>query len=143
MPENPPTSPKKRSLMPSGELRRKLRGLGHHLEPVVQIGKEGATDAVRKQVQQALYDHELIKVRIGTECPQDRFAVADVLAGDPGVNVVQILGRVLLLYKRHPERPRYEGARAAARAAGGATPRPRPRAPRGNRRGKREKRPRR
>lgn len=139
MPE--PTSPKKRSLMPSTPLRSKLRGAGHHLDPVVQVGKEGTTEAVRKQVQRALFDHELIKVRIGTECPEDRFAVADVLAGDPGVNVVQILGRTLLLYKRHPEKPRYEGPRARARPA--ATPHPRPPAPRGSRRGTRAPRPRR
>lgn len=139
-----PTSPKKRALMPSTPLRRKLRGLGHHLEPIVQIGKEGTTPAVRRQVQGALFDHELIKVRIGTECPQDRFAVADVLAEDAGVNVVQILGRTLLLYKRHPERPRYEGARAAARAAEqAAKPRARPQAPRDNRRGTRGRSPRR
>ena len=98
--------------MPSGELRRKLRGHGHALSSLVQIGKAGVTDAVVRQVQQALADHELIKVKIGGESPDDRFAVADRLAAEPGVNVVQVLGRVILLYKRHPHAPRYEGARA-------------------------------
>jgi RNA-binding protein len=107
-----PTSPRKRALMPSGELRRKLRAHGHALNPLVQIGKSGITKGVLAQVAQALYDHELIKVRIGTECPIDRFAVADELAGQPGTNVVQILGRVVLVYKRHPEKPRFEGKAA-------------------------------
>jgi RNA-binding protein len=106
----PPTNPKKKSLMPSGELRRRLRGLAHRLSPVVQIGKEGVTPAVIRQVTGALHDHELIKVKLGGEGPDDRFAAAERLGEQPGVNVVQILGRVIVLYKRHPEKPRYEGA---------------------------------
>jgi RNA-binding protein len=112
-----PTNPKKRALMPSGKLRRALRGHGHHLSPVVQIGKAGASPAVLKQVEQALADHELVKVRVDADSPDDRFAVADALAELPGVNVVQVLGRAILIYKRHPKHPRYEGKRAAAAAA--------------------------
>jgi RNA-binding protein len=107
-----PTSSRKRALMPSGELRRKLRAHGHALNPLVQIGKGGVTKGVLAQVAQALFDHELVKVRIGTECPADRFEVADALAEQPGTNVVQILGRVVLVYKRHPEKPRFEGKAA-------------------------------
>ena len=106
------SSPKKRSLMPSGKLRRALRGHGHHLSPIVQIGKGGVSEAVRKQVEQALADHELVKVRVDADSPEDRFAAADALAGLPGANVVQILGRAILVYKRHPHKPRYEGRRA-------------------------------
>lgn len=110
-----PTSSRKRALMPSGDLRRRLRAHGHALKPLVQIGKGGVTRGVLAQVAQALYDHELVKVRIGTECPTDRFAVADALAEQPGTNVVQLLGRVVLVYKRHPEKPRFEGKAARER----------------------------
>ena len=76
---------------------------------MVQLGKEGATEAVRKQILGALADHELIKIKLGSECPQDRFEVAAwiVPAGEPGVQVAQILGRTLLLYKRDPEAARF------------------------------------
>jgi RNA-binding protein len=111
-----PTSPKKRSLMPSGKLRQALRGHGHHLSPIVQIGKGGASPAVLKQVEQALDDHELVKVRVDADSPADRFAVAEALAALPGANVVQIVGRAIVIYKRHPHKPRYEGKRAAAKA---------------------------
>ncbi len=103
------SSPKKRSLMPSNALRRRLRGHGHALTPLVQVGKEGLTPAVVKQVERALFDHELVKVKMTGETPDDRFAVADGLAAVPGVNVVQVLGRTILLYKRHPETPKFEG----------------------------------
>jgi RNA-binding protein len=110
------TSPKKRSLMPSGDLRRKLRGHGHALSALVHIGKAGVNRGVLAQLTQTLFDHELVKVKIESECPVDRFEVAERLAGEPGVNVVQILGRTILLYKRHPQTPRFEGKRAGAPA---------------------------
>lgn len=111
--------------MPASELRRALRGHGHAMSAIVQIGKSGVTEAVVKQVEQALADHELIKVKIGAECPADRFDVADRLGGEPGINVVQMVGRVLLLYKRHPRTPRYEGKRAKAAGPGAASARAR------------------
>src|SRR5688572_844534 len=112
----PATNPKKKSLMPSGELRRRLRGTAHPLTALVQVGKEGVTPALLRHVTASLFDHELIKVKIGSECPEDRFEVAERLAAEPGVNVVQILGRVVILYKRHPEHPAFEGAAKKPRA---------------------------
>jgi RNA-binding protein len=107
-----PTSPRKKSLMPSGDLRRRLRAAGHALAPVVQFGKHGVTEAVLKQVARALLDHELIKVKLGTESPESRFEAAERLAAEPGVKVAQILGRTILLYKRHPKQPKFEKAAA-------------------------------
>lgn len=107
-----PSSPKKQSLMPSTPLRRRLRAHGHALQATVHIGKHGTTHAVIEQVAQALLDHELVKVKLGTECPETRFAVAARLGEGPGVKVVQILGRTVLLYKRHPKKPRFEGKSA-------------------------------
>jgi RNA-binding protein len=103
-----PTSPRKRALMPSTRLRRALRAAGHHLEPVVQIGREGVSEAVLRQLDEQLLAHELVKVRIGTESPEDRFEVAERLGASAGAQVAQILGRTLLVYRRHPEKPRFE-----------------------------------
>jgi RNA-binding protein len=103
-------STRKRSLMPTGDLRRKLRAHGHPLRAIVHVGKSGVTKGLLAQVAQALFDHELVKVKIESECPMDRFAVGDELAGQPGTQVVQIVGRTVLVYKRHPQKPRFEGA---------------------------------
>jgi RNA-binding protein len=107
-----PTSPRKQSLMPSTPLRRLLRASGHALRAVVQIGKGGTNQAVIAQVGRALLDHELVKVKLARECLETRFDVAERLGEGPGVNVVQILGRTILLYKRHPKQPRFEGEAA-------------------------------
>jgi RNA-binding protein len=87
---------------------RYLRGLGHHLDPVVQIGKEGITDALVAATNEALRTHELIKVKVGTECPTDRKEAGPELAAKTGATLAQILGRTLLLYKRHPSKPKIE-----------------------------------
>ncbi|HEX9399611.1 MAG TPA: ribosome assembly RNA-binding protein YhbY [Anaeromyxobacter sp.] len=103
-----PTSPKKRALMPSSKLRKTLRAAGHHLSPIVQVGKEGVTDAVLRQLDDQLGAHELVKVRIGTESPEDRFEAAERLGSAVGAQVAQILGRTVLVYRRHPEKPKFE-----------------------------------
>jgi RNA-binding protein len=110
--------------MPSGKLRKALRAAGHHLDPVVQIGKEGMTEALLRQLDAQLLAHELVKVKVGTESPEDRFEVADRLAGEAGAQVAQVLGRTVLVYRRHPEKPRFE-PRAASAAAERASPAPR------------------
>jgi RNA-binding protein len=103
-----PTNPKKHALMPSTKLRKALRAAGHHLSPVVQVGKEGVTDAVVRQLDDALTTHELVKVKIGSETPEDRFEAAERLGADIGAHIAQVLGRTVLVYRRHPERPRFE-----------------------------------
>lgn len=109
-----PTSPKKQSLMPASRLRKALRAAGHHLSPVVQVGKEGLTPAVLQALDEQLLAHELVKVKVGTESPEDRFEVAGGLSALPGAFVAQVLGRTVLLYRKHPRKPRFEPAEAPA-----------------------------
>jgi RNA-binding protein len=129
------TSPKKRSLMPSSKLRQSLRGHGHKLSALVHVGKGGLSPAVIKQVEQTLADHELVKLKVDTDSPDDRLAVAEQLAARPGVNIVQIVGHAILIYKRHPQKPRFEPGPAEVRAAERAAKRPGK--PAGKRTGKR------
>lgn len=90
----------------TGKQRRFLRSLGHHLDAVVQIGKLGVTGPVVAAADAALAAHELIKVRCGSECPLDRDEVAAALTTAVAAELVQKLGRTLLLYRADPERPR-------------------------------------
>jgi RNA-binding protein len=88
----------------TGKQSRHLRALGHHLEPVVQLGKSGLTDGAKEAVNAALTTHELIKVRVGTECPDEVPDVAERLGPELKAEVVQKLGRTILLYRRHPKK---------------------------------------
>jgi RNA-binding protein len=102
--------------MPASKLRKALRAAGHHLSPVVQVGKEGLTKAVVAALDEQLLAHELVKVKIGSESPEDRFEVAAGLAALPGAHVAQLLGRTVLLYRKHPKKPRFEPADAPPEA---------------------------
>ena len=84
--------------------RAELRAEAHHLRPVVQVGRQGLTDAVRQSVDDALRTRELVKIQLGRESdvgPQD---VADSLAATLGADVVQVIGRTLTLFRENPER---------------------------------------
>lgn len=91
----------------TGKQRRKLRALGHHLEPVVMVGQQGVTDAVIAATEQALWDHELIKVKIN-EGPEDRQEAAEHLATATEAELAQLLGRTALLFKARPEDSKFD-----------------------------------
>jgi RNA-binding protein len=94
--------------MLTGKQRRFLRGKAHDLRPVVHTGKEGVSPAVVAAVDAALFDHELIKVKIGDGADQDRHAVAEKLALDTGSQLAQVLGFTVVLYRPHPDEPKIE-----------------------------------
>lgn len=91
-----------------GKQRRKLRALGHHLAVVVQVGQEGVTPGVVAALEQALWDHELVKVKLASEGRDTRKEQTEALASGTGAEVAQVLGRTVLLYKPNPDKPRLE-----------------------------------
>jgi RNA-binding protein len=104
----------------SGKALRHLRALGHSLDPVIAVGKNGVTDALAKETGHALETHELIKVRVQQEAPLDRRDAAEQLAERTDAVLAQVLGRTFLLYKRHPKKPKIVLPRGApASQAGG------------------------
>ena len=92
----------------SSKQKRHLRGLGHHLSPVVLLGKHGITDAVTNAADIALTTHELIKIKCGSECPDHHDEVAERLSKELQATLVGTVGRTILLYRRHPEKPQIE-----------------------------------
>jgi RNA-binding protein len=90
----------------SGKQRRFLRAEAHPLEPVVTVGKEGLSETVLGAVQAALLTHELIKVRVLESAPVDRKALAEQLPTLVKAELAGLVGRILILYKRHPSAPR-------------------------------------
>ena len=85
-----------------------LRGLAHALEPVVLVGKEGVTEACTRQVDETIVRHELIKVRLPAVDRTQRKDMATALSAGVPAHLVAALGRIVILYRRHPEKPRVE-----------------------------------
>jgi RNA-binding protein len=90
----------------SGRQRKRLRGLAHSLEPIVQVGAAGASDRVVAEVNAALDSHELIKVRLRD--PEDKRALAAELAERTQSTLCGVIGHIAILYRRHPEDPRID-----------------------------------
>jgi RNA-binding protein len=84
--------------------RKHLRGVAHALEPVVQVGQSGVTDAVIRSLDAALLAHELVKVRLHE--PEDKHAAAARLAEEAGAALCGLVGHTVILYRPHPEKPR-------------------------------------
>jgi RNA-binding protein len=107
--------------MLTGKHRHFLRGLGHGLKPVVQIGRGGIDEGLVAAVERALVDHELIKVRLGDNAEVDRHDAADAIAKQTKSHVAQVLGHIVLLYRAHPNEPKIElpkpGKTAAKKSA--------------------------
>ncbi len=90
----------------TGAQRRFLRARAHHLQPVVRIGREGLTEGLLNAVDQALTDHELIKVKVLENAPLERAEAAPRLAAALGAHVAGQVGRIVMLYRPHPDKPR-------------------------------------
>jgi RNA-binding protein len=82
--------------------RSALRALAHGLDAVVLVGKAGVTDAVVREVDEALAARELIKVRLAGD-RQERDAAADAVASGARAEIAGRIGRVAILYRRHPD----------------------------------------
>jgi RNA-binding protein len=89
----------------NGKQLRHLRGLGHDLKPVVQVGRAGIDDGVVAAVNQALTDHELVKIKLGETVELDRHEAAEAIAQRTGSEVAQVLGNTMLLYRADPDDP--------------------------------------
>jgi putative YhbY family RNA-binding protein len=86
----------------SAAQRREHRAASHHLEPVVAVGAEGLTDAVRKETDAALRAHGLIKVRVFSDDRNVREAVLAELTDTLDAAPVQHIGKLLVLWRPIP-----------------------------------------
>lgn len=83
--------------------RKRLRQIAHHLDPVVTVGDHGLSDSLIAETERALVDHELIKVRLHGSDREERARAADALATACKAEIVQSIGKILVLYRRNPD----------------------------------------
>ncbi len=87
----------------TGKQKKFLKGLGHHLAPLVSIGKDGLTENVIKASKQELLTRELIKVKIANSSSINKQEAAELLPEATESTLVQLIGKTLLLYKENPK----------------------------------------
>ncbi|GAX89228.1 ribosome assembly RNA-binding protein YhbY [Effusibacillus lacus] len=94
--------------MLTGKQKRYLRSLAHHLDPILQVGKGGVSENMLDQVSLALEAKELIKVSILNNCEFDKDEVAEQLADGTGSELVQLIGKTVVLYRESKEHKQIE-----------------------------------
>ncbi len=88
--------------------RKEHRAAAHHLDPVVAIGTDGLTAAVRKEADAALKAHGLIKVRVFSDDRDARDAVYQDLADTLTAAPIQHIGKLLVLWRPTPPKEKTE-----------------------------------
>jgi RNA-binding protein len=88
----------------SSKATRYLRGLAHHLKPVILVGDKGLSAAVVHAACEALEHHELIKCKVAGDRDDVKEAADSLVIGTGGA-LVQIIGKTIVLYKAREEDP--------------------------------------
>jgi len=85
------------------QLKKSLRSVAHHLDPVVAVSERGVTEGIIEETERALSDHELIKVKVLSPDRKSRGAIATALARSTSSTVLQQIGKVAVLYRHNPK----------------------------------------
>ncbi|MFC4104023.1 ribosome assembly RNA-binding protein YhbY [Paenibacillus xanthanilyticus] len=89
--------------MLTGKQKRFLRSQAHHLNPIFQVGKGGANDNLVRHVAEAIEVRELIKVSVLNNSTEDPKEVGQWIADEAGAELVQVIGKTIVLYKESKE----------------------------------------
>lgn len=85
--------------MLTNKQKRYLKNEAIDLNTIFQIGKSGISDGQINSIIDALNAHELIKIKVLKSCPYDVHSVAEKLSNRTQSEIVQIIGRVIVLYQ--------------------------------------------
>ena len=84
----------------SNEQKKQFKSIGHHLNPVLIVAENGLTEGVLAELERALNDHELIKIKFALAERDDRRALIDELCQQAGCELAQVIGKMALDYRR-------------------------------------------
>lgn len=92
--------------MLTSKQRAILRGMANTIEPIVHIGKDGISDTLIKQCDDALTARELIKLSVLETAGMTARELADKISSDLKAEVVQVIGRKFVLFRRNKKEPK-------------------------------------
>ena len=96
-----PFFPSVAAIMPlDPDRKKKFRTIGHNLNPVVMVAERGLSEGVGLELERALEDHELIKVKLAVADPAERRELAAELCEQHRAELVQAVGKVILIYRK-------------------------------------------
>jgi len=96
----------------SSQQVRKLRGFAHALKVIVIVGNNGLTESVLNEIDNALEQHELLKIRVNAGDRDERDAMIATICEKTGAELIQRIGHVAALYRANPEMPKVDPGKA-------------------------------
>jgi RNA-binding protein len=94
--------------MLTSKARAFLRAKASLLEPIAQVGKSGTTPEQVTSLDEALEARELIKLTVLNNCAESPRIVADKVSGRTRSDIVQVVGRKIVLYRKSQKNPTIE-----------------------------------
>ena len=84
----------------SSAQKKDLKRIGHHLKPIVIISEQGISEGVLAELDRALNDHELIKIRVTVSDRDAKQALINEACQQSGAELVQVIGKMAILLRR-------------------------------------------
>jgi RNA-binding protein len=86
----------------SGQQKRKLKSIAHHIKPVIYIGKNGISESLIAALNKSLSDHELIKIKF-IDFKDEKKSLIETLIAQTGSVLVSITGNVAVLFRQNED----------------------------------------
>ena len=83
------------------ELKKQYKSIGHHLKPVLTVADNGLTEGVLAELERALGDHELIKIKVNILDRESRLEAVAEMCKAGKAELVQVIGKMALLYRKN------------------------------------------
>lgn len=101
--------------MLTGKQKRYLRSMAHHLTPIFQVGKGGTNEHLVRHIVEAIEFRELIKVSVLNNCLDDPKEIGVEIAEAAGAELVQVIGKTIVLYKESKDNKQIELPKATSK----------------------------
>lgn len=83
--------------------KKQFKAIGHKLKPIVTLADNGLSENVLKEIERALNDHELIKIKIHSENRDEKIALIENVCQQTSSTLVQTIGNIALIYRSNPQ----------------------------------------
>ena len=84
----------------SNARKKHFRTIGHKLKPIVSIAQKGLTENIKAEIDRALRDHELIKIKLLASNREEKKSLGDAICDEFNAECIQTIGHIMLLYRR-------------------------------------------
>lgn len=95
----------KGNIMLNSKQRAYLTSMASHISPIFQIGKASLTPEIITAVDAALEKRELVKISVLKNCADDPKEIAEMMAGRTRSQVVQVIGKKIILFRVSKKKP--------------------------------------